>query len=43
MVKPILVGAVAYDPRVVPIWEGMRDYFRQASQPIDYASTAQAG
>src|ERR1700730_17572565 len=36
MVKPILVGAVAYDPRVVPIWEGMRDYFRQAGQPIDY-------
>jgi ABC-type phosphate/phosphonate transport system substrate-binding protein len=36
MDRPILVGAVAYDPRVVPIWEGMRDYFREASVPIDY-------
>jgi ABC-type phosphate/phosphonate transport system substrate-binding protein len=33
---PILIGAVAYDPRVVPIWEGMRDYFREAGPPIDY-------
>lgn len=29
MEKPILMGAVAYDPRVVPIWEGMREYFRE--------------
>ena len=36
MEKPILIGAVAYDPRVVPIWEGMRDYFREAGVPIDY-------
>jgi ABC-type phosphate/phosphonate transport system substrate-binding protein len=36
MQQPILVGAVAYDPRVVPIWEGMRDYFREAGPPIDY-------
>jgi ABC-type phosphate/phosphonate transport system substrate-binding protein len=36
MEKPILVGAVAYDPRVVPIWEGMREYFREAGVPIDY-------
>src|SRR3954464_4796890 len=36
MDRPILVGAVAYDPRVVPIWEGMRDYFRQAGPPVDY-------
>src|SRR5579864_8495688 len=34
--KPILVGAVAYDPHVVPIWEGMRDYFREVGPPIDY-------
>jgi hypothetical protein len=33
---PILIGAVAYDQRVVPIWEGMRDYFRDAGVPIDY-------
>jgi phosphonate transport system substrate-binding protein len=36
METPILIGAVAYDPRVVPIWEGMRDYFREAGPPIDY-------
>jgi ABC-type phosphate/phosphonate transport system substrate-binding protein len=36
MDRPILLGAVAYDPRVVPIWEGMRDYFREAGPPIDY-------
>jgi ABC-type phosphate/phosphonate transport system substrate-binding protein len=34
--RPILIGAVAYDPRVVPIWEGMRDYFRQHGPAIDY-------
>jgi ABC-type phosphate/phosphonate transport system substrate-binding protein len=27
---------VAYDPRVVPIWEAMRDYFREAGPAIDY-------
>jgi len=36
MGKPNLVGAVAYDPKVVPIWEGMRDYFRETDAPIDY-------
>jgi ABC-type phosphate/phosphonate transport system substrate-binding protein len=36
MDRTILVGAVAYDARVVPIWEGMRDYFRAAGPPIDY-------
>lgn len=36
MDRPILIGAVAYDPRVVPIWESMRDYFREAGLPIDY-------
>src|SRR5438876_6004581 len=36
MNQPILIGAVAYDPRVVPIWEGMREYFREAGPPIDY-------
>src|ERR1700730_11930838 len=36
MDKPVVIGAVAYDPRVVPIWEGMRDYFREAGVPIDY-------
>jgi len=36
MTNPILVGAVAYDARVVPIWEGMRDYFGEVGRPIDY-------
>jgi ABC-type phosphate/phosphonate transport system substrate-binding protein len=36
METPILIGAVAYDSRVVPIWEGMRDYFRDIGPAIDY-------
>jgi ABC-type phosphate/phosphonate transport system substrate-binding protein len=36
MERPVLVGAVAYDPRVVPIWERMRDYFRESGPAIDY-------
>lgn len=36
MDRTILIGAVAYDPRVVPIWEGMRDYFREVGPSIDY-------
>src|SRR5712692_310134 len=32
----VRVGAVAYDPKVVTIWEGMRDYFREAGVPTDY-------
>lgn len=36
MDRLILIGAVAYDQRVVPIWEGMRDFFRDAGLPIDY-------
>src|SRR6266700_2433641 len=35
-VRSIRVGAVAYDPKVVTIWEGMRDYFREAGVPTDY-------
>ena len=30
-----MVGAVAYDPKVVPIWEGIRDYFRGAPVEMD--------
>jgi ABC-type phosphate/phosphonate transport system substrate-binding protein len=36
MAKPIIVGAVAYHPRAVTIWEGMRDYFRAVGPAIDY-------
>jgi phosphonate transport system substrate-binding protein len=32
----LLVGAVAYTANVVPIWEGMRAYFRDTGTPIDY-------
>ncbi len=32
----VRVGAVAYDPKVVTIWEGFRDYFREAGVPTDY-------
>jgi ABC-type phosphate/phosphonate transport system substrate-binding protein len=34
--RVVRVGAVAYDPRVVTIWEGLRDYFRGAGVPTDY-------
>ena len=33
----ILLGAVAYDPKVVTIWEGIRDYFREQGVPFDFA------
>ena len=34
--RPLRVGAVAYDSKVVPIWESMRDYFQEAGVPTDY-------
>jgi ABC-type phosphate/phosphonate transport system substrate-binding protein len=36
MDRPVLVGAVAYSPRAVTIWEGMRTYFQEAGPAIDY-------
>jgi ABC-type phosphate/phosphonate transport system substrate-binding protein len=33
---PLLVGAVAYTPNVVPIWEGIRDYFRDTPTEMDF-------
>jgi phosphonate transport system substrate-binding protein len=33
----ILLGAVAYDPKVVTIWEGIRDHFRAQGVPLDFA------
>ena len=34
--KTIWLGAVAYDPKVVTIWEGMRTYFREeAKLPVE--------
>ncbi|MEZ4261870.1 MAG: PhnD/SsuA/transferrin family substrate-binding protein [Polyangiaceae bacterium] len=32
MSKKIWLGAVAYDPKVVTIWEGMREYFRDEAK-----------
>jgi ABC-type phosphate/phosphonate transport system substrate-binding protein len=32
----LILGAVAYTANVVPIWEGIRDYFRDSSTPIDF-------
>jgi len=34
--EPLLVGAVAYTPNVVTIWEGMRDYFAVGPAPMDF-------
>ncbi|WP_166346933.1 Rv1680 family SBP-like protein [Phytoactinopolyspora limicola] len=36
MTKPLLVGAVAYTPNVVPIWEGIRDYFADGPVEMDF-------
>jgi len=33
----ILLGAVAYDPKVVTIWEGIRDYFQTQGVALDFA------
>ena len=34
--RPLRVGAVAYDPKVITIWEGFKDYFGKRGVPIDY-------
>lgn len=34
--RPVRVGAVAYDPKVVTIWEGFKAYFEKHGVPIDY-------
>lgn len=36
MTKSLVIGSVAYDPRVVTIWEGIRDYFRSQPVQIDF-------
>jgi len=36
MNQPLLVGAVAYTPNVVTIWEGMRDYFAATETEMDF-------
>jgi ABC-type phosphate/phosphonate transport system substrate-binding protein len=32
----LLLGAVAYDPKVVTIWEGFKSYFTRLDLPFDY-------
>ena len=32
----ILLGAVAYDAKVVAIWEGIREYFNREGAPMDF-------
>lgn len=34
--KELVLGAVAYDAKVVPIWEGFRTYFQAAGLPFDF-------
>jgi ABC-type phosphate/phosphonate transport system substrate-binding protein len=35
--KTILLGAVAYDPKVVTIWEGIREHFQEQGVSMDFA------
>jgi ABC-type phosphate/phosphonate transport system substrate-binding protein len=35
--ETILVGAVAYDPKVVAIWEKIREHFQSMGVPMDFA------
>lgn len=35
--QTILLGAVAYDPKVVTIWEGIREHFSEQGVPLDFA------
>ncbi len=34
--KELILGAVAYDAKVIPIWDGFRAWFRQHGLAIDY-------
>jgi phosphonate transport system substrate-binding protein len=34
--RPLLLGAVAYDPKVVTIWDGFRRWFASRDFPFDY-------
>jgi len=36
MSTPLVVGAVAYTPNVVPIWEGIREYFGGSPAELDF-------
>jgi ABC-type phosphate/phosphonate transport system substrate-binding protein len=34
--RPLLLGAVAYDPKVVTIWDGFKSYFERTGLAFDY-------
>lgn len=34
--RPLILGAVAYDPKVVTIWDGFKTYFQARGLPFDY-------
>jgi len=34
--RKLILGAVAYDAKVVPIWEGFKTYFEAADLPFDF-------
>lgn len=36
MAKTIMLGAVAYDPKVIPIWDIIRDYYNDNGVRLDY-------
>jgi ABC-type phosphate/phosphonate transport system substrate-binding protein len=36
MTRELILGAVAYDPKVVPIWEGFKAFFEAAGLPFDF-------
>lgn len=36
MARPFMMGAVAYAPKVVTIWEGFKEYFRRHDFEFDY-------
>lgn len=36
MTKPLIMGAVAYAPKVVTIWEGFKEYFHQRGFAFDF-------
>lgn len=36
MPDELVIGAVAYSANVVPIWEGIREYFRDGPAPMDF-------
>src|SRR5882724_6061234 len=34
--ETLVLGAVAYDPKVVTIWEGFKEHFRRRNLPFDF-------